>query len=176
MQHGEAWKKGRKYKTKDLVGYRVDMRKHGQGMVMDIKGGMHVIKMDGSGELMSVKLDYSKSKFKVQSDRYVNKFVMQAMADFARQELEQQERIEQVTIAKIKRKRQAAKTTIQDDLAKGARKKLGLGRIEDSIEKAKQLAAAAGNTQLKSRESTVAAGREESRSSRPHARRARRRC
>ena len=148
MQHGEAWKKGRKYKPKDLVGYRVDMREHGQGMVMDIQGGNHVIKLDGSGDLMKIKLDYSKSKFKVQSERYVNQFVMKAMEDFAREELEAQERVEQVTIAKIKRKRQAAKTTIQDDLAKGARKKLGLGRVEESIERAKQLAAAAGNTPL----------------------------
>ena len=109
---------------------------------MDISGGKHVIKLDNIAELITIKLDYKKSKFKVQSERYVNKYVMRALDDFSREEMEAHERIEQVTIAKIKRKRQAAKTTIGDDLQKGVTKKLGFGKLEEQLAKGKALAEA----------------------------------
>eukprot|EP01049_Picozoa_sp_SAG25_P012627 SAG25_NODE_1751_length_2396_cov_44.664930_2_plen_79_part_01 len=78
----------------------------GQGMVMDYDGGKHTIKF-ADGEIVTKTLDYKKAKFKVQSERYVNKFVARAMDDWAKEEMQSMERIEQVTIAKIKRKRKA---------------------------------------------------------------------
>jgi Ca2+-binding EF-hand superfamily protein len=119
----------------------------GQGMVMDYDGGKHTIKF-ADGEIVTKTLDYKKAKFKVQSERYVNKFVARAMDDWAKEEMQSMERIEQVTIAKIKRKRKAAKTTLTADVSKEAKKKLGINALSERVNYAKSLVKAAGDTEL----------------------------
>ena len=145
MQRGDAWQEGgsvvRKYDKRELIGYRIDHPAHGQGLVLDRKGGkggQHIIKLDGTGNIIEVKLG-KKSGYKVQSEEYVSKYAMRALLDLDREELDALQRIEQSAIAKIQRKREAMQNQKKPNVLRRAHGALQISILEEQMGKAMSL-------------------------------------